>query len=325
MSKRNNTIYLLILAAPVILALCLMAGSTSFGFPDMTAETGQSIFYLRLYRVLAGFAVGAALSCAGAVLQALLRNPLAEPYVIGVSSGAGLGAALAIVSGFASLNSAIMPASAFVFAIATLIMVYALASAGGRLSIYGLILSGVIVSSICSSLLMSLITFSQSEEIHSIMWWMLGNLEVPSRSLFIVSAILIMAGISGIWMMSLELNALSLGREMAHHVGVRTRLAISIGLVLATLITASAVSISGLIGFVGLVVPHVVRTFAGPDHRRLVPVCALTGGLFLVICDAVARTIMAPQELPVGVVTALIGGPFFISILRGRRKKGWIE
>jgi len=301
-----------------------MSGSTGFGIPDLGGETGQSIFLLRVYRVLTALLVGAALSCAGTVLQALLRNPLAEPYVIGVSSGAGLGAAMAIVSGIAAMNSATLPACAFLCAIITLAIVYILANSAGRLSIYGLVLSGVIVSSICSSLLMSIVALSPTEEIQSIMWWMLGNLEISSLPLFGVSAVLITAGIAGIWIMAPELNALSLGRDMAHHVGVHTKISISIGLGLATMITAAAVSISGLIGFVGLVVPHVVRTVAGPDHRSLIPLTALVGGLFLASCDAVARTAIS-SELPVGVVTSIIGGPFFIAILRGRRKKGWIE
>ncbi|MDD4872961.1 MAG: iron ABC transporter permease [Kiritimatiellae bacterium] len=325
MFKRNHIVIYFLVAVPIILLLCIMTGSTGFGIPDTGTETGRSILYLRLYRVFTGFVVGAALSCAGAVLQALLRNPLAEPYVIGVSSGAGLGATLAIASGLSAISSATLPFSAFVFAIATLVIVYGLANTAGRISIYGLVLSGVIVSSICSSLLMSIVALSQSHEIQSIMWWLLGNLEVSSRPLFIVSSVLILVGSCGIWLMAPELNALSLGREMAHHVGVRTKLSIAIGLILATLITAAAVSISGLIGFVGLVVPHTVRTITGPDHRRLIPVTAITGGLFLALCDAVARIALAPRELPVGVVTALIGGPFFITILRGRRKQGWIE
>jgi len=320
---RHINIYL-ILATPVIVAFCLMSGSTGFGIPDLSSETGQSIFLLRVYRVLAGLFVGAALSCSGAVLQAILRNPLAEPYVIGVSSGAGLGAAVAIVSGIAAMNSTALPVCAFLSAIATLAIVYALANNAGRLSIYGLILSGVIVSSICSSLLMSIVALAPTEEIQSIMWWMLGNLEISSRPLFAVSALLITFSIAGIWIMAPELNALSLGRDMAHHVGVHTRISISIGLGFVTLLTSAAVSISGLIGFVGLVVPHVVRTTSGPDHRRLIPLAALTGGLFLAFCDAVARTV-ASSELPVGVVTSLIGGPFFIAVLRGRRIKGWIE
>jgi iron complex transport system permease protein len=323
--KKEYVPWLLLVISPVVLAFCLMAGATGFGFPDCGTEAGRSIFILRIFRVLAGFAVGAALSTSGAVLQAILRNPLAEPYVIGVSSGAGLGAALAIVSGLTSIGYAILPCSAFLFALATLALVYVFASIAGRLSIYGLVLSGVIVSSVCSSLLMSIIALSQSDEIQTIMWWMLGNLDVSSRALFSMIAIVIALGSAGIWLLAPELNALSLGQETAHHVGVRTGLALSTGLALATMITAAAVSVSGLIGFVGLVVPHVFRSLTGPDHRRLIPSVVIGGGLFLAVCDAVARTVIVPRELPVGVVTALVGGPFFIIILRKRWKQGWIE
>jgi iron complex transport system permease protein len=136
---------------------------------------------------------------------------------------------------------------------------------------------------------------------------------------------MILAGCAGAWLLAPELNALALGQEMAHHVGVRTAFTIGAGLVLATLITATAVSMSGIIGFVGLIVPHVCRSLFGADHRRLIPASGLAGGLFLAVCDAAARTVLAPREIPVGVVTALLGGPFFLAILRARRQQGWME
>jgi iron complex transport system permease protein len=319
MRERRFT-WLIFLATPLLLGLCLLMGASKLGLPADSA-----IFYLRLYRVLAGFVVGAALASAGVVLQALLRNPLAEPYVLGVSSGAGLGAALAIMTGVAALSAIVLPISAFVCAALTLVGVYSLASDGGKLSIYGLILSGVIVSSLCSSILMFIVTLASTTGLHSIIWWMLGNLEMYSRPLLVVSSVLIGCGLAAAWALAPELNALALGQEMAHHVGVRTRFAITLGLGLATLITATAVALAGLIGFVGLIVPHVVRSLVGPDHRRLIPTAALAGGVFLAICDAVARTILAPVEIPVGVITALIGGPFFLVILKSRKKRRWIE
>jgi iron complex transport system permease protein len=318
MNKRL-VMWLTLIAMPVLLALCLLMGASKIGIPSDSA-----IFQLRLYRVVAGFVVGAALACAGVVLQALLRNPLAEPYVLGVSSGAGVGAALAILSGLASLSMAVLPVTAFVCAAITLAVVYGLAGTGGRLSIYGLILSGVIVSSLCSSILMFMVALAPTSGLHSVIWWMLGNLEMYSLPLLVISSTLILCGMAGAWMLAPELNALALGGEMAHHVGVRTRLAVTLGLALATLITATAVALAGLIGFVGLIVPHVVRRLVGPDHRRLIPAAALAGGVFLAVCDAVARTILS-TEVPVGVITALLGGPFFLVILRSRRKQGWIE
>ena len=305
--------------APITFALCLLAGDSGDVFP------GRAVMLIRLSRVLSGFVVGGSLACAGAVFQALLRNPLAEPYVLGVSSGAGLGAAVAILTGMAATSFLALPLIAFVFAGITLIIVYALASTGGRTSVYGLILSGVIVSSICSSFLMFLITNAPVEGLHGIVWWMLGDLEVMSQPLLVAVSLFCLIGMAGIWLIAPELNALTLGQDVAHFVGVRTKRSITLGLALGTFVTAAAVSHSGLIGFVGLIVPHVLRTIIGPDHRLLIPACALAGGIFLALCDAVGRVIFAPEGMPVGVITALIGGPFFLVILRRRRSDNWIE
>jgi iron complex transport system permease protein len=153
---------------------------------------------------------------------------------------------------------------------------------------------------------------------------MLGNLDVSSNALLATTGGVVLAGFIGIWLLASEFNALTLGHDMAHYLGVRVRLAIGIGLLLATLITAASVGIAGLIGFVGLIVPHVMRALVGPDHRRLIPACALGGGAFLAVCDAIARTVMS-AEIPVGVVTALVGGPFFLVLLRTRRKEQWLS
>ncbi|MEI6971559.1 MAG: iron chelate uptake ABC transporter family permease subunit [bacterium] len=299
------------------------SGAVQGTLPDGQDMAGASR-RLQLFRVLAAFIVGAALACAGIVLQALLKNPLAEPYVLGVSSGAALGAALAIVGGLATAGAFVLPAVAFAAGAATLALVYVLSRSGGQPSIYGLIISGVIVSSVCSSILMFILAVTPVEGIHSILWWMLGNLQVTSYPLLEAVSILVVSGIAVIWLMSPELNALTLGQEMAHYVGIRTKMAIPLGLAMATLITAAAVAMTGLIGFIGLIVPHVVRNVVGPDHRRLIPAAALAGGVFLALCDLLARTVIAPVEIPVGVITALLGGPFFLIILRSRRKGGWI-
>lgn len=313
------------LLAPVLLGACLLVGASGFGLPDTATEGGRAILQLRLERVVTGFLVGAALACAGVVFQAILRNPLAEPYVLGVSSGAGLGAAIAILSGFGAASVFALPAVAFAAAALTLAIVYALASEGGAPSVYGLILSGVIVSAIASSLLMFLVATAPVEGLHSVIWWMLGNLQPASRALLGGTAALVLCGCLGTWLLAPELNALTLGSETAHHLGVRTRATIVAGLALATLVTAGAVGLAGLIGFVGLIVPHVVRHLVGPDHRVLIPAAALYGGVFLALCDAVARVILAPREMPVGVVTALCGGPFFLAILRSRKLRGWMN
>ena len=309
---------LLYLLAPIALAACVLLGPHGFAWPDTTTPIGQALLYLRLHRVAAGFVVGAGLACSGAVLQALLRNPLADPYVLGVSGGGALGAALAIFFGWNMLHALALPAGAFAVALATLLLVYRLASRGGVVSVYGLILSGVVISSMLGSLLMLLVVFA-GDRLPPIVFWMLGNLQVSDTSLLLScgSGVGIACGI--VWLLSRELNALTLGRDMAHHLGVRTELVVGLALAAATLAAASAVALCGLIGFVGLIEPHAMRHVVGADHRRLLPATAVAGGVFLVLCDTCARLVAAPVELPVGVITALFGGPFFLVLLRRRK------
>ena len=325
MSRQRLALYLVAAAALPALGVCVLLGPSEIGLPDYRTATGQAVLLLRLTRVAAGFLVGASLSCAGVILQALLRNPLAEPYVLGVSSGAGLGAAIAILSGLAASSMLVLPVTAFLFASLTLGLVYGLARRTAGTSVYGLILSGVIVSSVCSSVLMFLVSVAPIEGLHSVMWWMLGDLQIASAGLLGAVALFSGAAMLAAWALAPEWNALTLGREMAHHIGIRTRLAYGLGLVLATLMAASAVAIAGLIGFVGLIVPHVMRNVVGPDHRRLIPASILSGGVFLALCDAVARTLLHGVEIPVGVVTALLGGPFFMLLLRRKHREGWLE
>jgi iron complex transport system permease protein len=325
MTRKTLTLLLLLMSIPILLCLCLLMGASGVGIPDLGTDIGRSILLLRLNRLLCGLVVGAALSCAGVVFQAILRNPLADPYVLGVSSGAGLGAALCILTGISLSVTVALPASAFIAGALTLAIVFFLAGRrGGSPSVYGLILSGVIVGSICSSFLMFLIARADKEGLHSVIWWMLGNLQPATPGLLAVSAVITFIGCMGIWAIAPELNALTLGKEIAHNVGIRTTVIIITGLGLATLVTAAAVGMAGLIGFVGLIVPHVMRALVGPDHKRLIPMTILCGGVFLSLCDAIARTVFA-TEVPVGVVTAVCGGPFFLIILNQRRRSRWTE
>jgi len=320
---KKHAAWILLALTPLVMGACLFVGAADLAIQDLQTPLGRAIFWLRASRIAAGFVVGGALACSGAVLQALLRNPLAEPYVLGVSGGSALGAALAIFFGAAGVFT--LSFSAFAAGILALAIVYLLAYRSGVPSLYALLLSGVIISAICSSLLMLIISIAPAEGLHSITWWMLGNLQVTSLPLLAVSAALVLAAFCGLWLMARELNALTLGREMAHHLGVRTRLVVTLGLGLATLMTAAGVAVAGLIGFVGLIVPHAMRGLVGPDHRRLIPAATLAGGLFLTLCDTLARTLVAPIEIPVGVITALVGGPFFLMLLRRRRHGGWSE
>lgn len=315
----TRQILLWMLPLPALLGLGLLAGSTGFGFPDLSSPTGHALFELRLSRVITGFVVGAALSCSGCVLQAVLRNALAEPYVLGVSSGGSLGAATVIATGLSALSPLALPAGAFLAAATTLLLVCLLASRTSRCSPNALILTGVVAGSMLSSLLMLLLSFAKSRAVHSITWWLLGSLQATSWPLIGCVSVLVALAILALCLEARSLNALALGQETAHHLGVSTRRAVPVVLAAATLAAAAAVAVSGIIGFVGLIVPHALRRLAGANHRTLLPCAALFGGTFLVLCDVLARVLFAPHEIPVGVVTSLLGGPFFLYLLTGRK------
>lgn len=319
-------IVLFLVAVPLLLGLSLLFGPTGVMLPDFNEPVGKAIMALRFNRLVMGLLVGSALSVSGVVFQAILRNPLAEPYVLGVSGGAGLGATMAILFGVVAAVPLSLPLTAFVSAVATLFLVYGIASkgSGGGPSVYSLILSGVIISAICSSLIMFFVSMASVEGLHNVVWWMLGSLQPVPGGQRLVSVLFIASGIGGAWLLSSRLNALTLGREMAHYQGINADVVIMVGLLCATLMAATAVSMAGMIGFVGLIVPHVARAMFGPDHRWLIPLSAVGGGTFLAVCDAFARTVLAPIEVPVGVVTALAGGPFFLLILQRKMKSTWI-
>jgi len=307
---------------PFIAALSLLSGSSGFGWPDTATPTGRALLELRVCRLATGFIVGAALSCSGCALQAVLRNALAEPFVLGVSSGGSLGAAIVIAFGLAATSPLILPGGAFVAAAATLLLVCSLARRCSGYTPNTLILTGVVVGSMLSSLLMLVLSFARTRAVHSITWWLLGSLQSTSWPIIGSAASLVVCAFAALLAEARTLDALSLGHETAHHLGVRTRVAVPVILTAATLAAACAVAISGIIGFVGLVVPHALRRVAGASHRTLLPCAAIAGGAFLVLCDTLARTATAPHEIPVGVITSLSGGPFFLYLLTRRGKLG---
>ncbi len=311
-------------AVALIAALGLLVGVDGVALPDWQSRVGRAILSLRLSRLATGLVVGGALAAAGVVFQGVLRNPLADPYVLGISGGGALGAALAIVLGWHLRHSLFLPGGAFVLAAVTLVLVYMLASYDGVPSIYGLILSGVIVSAMASSLLMLILSLATMEGLHSITWWTLGNLQGGSSTLLASCGGAIGAAVVVIFWMARDLDVLTLGRGAAHNMGVTGRTMVIL-LSAATLAAAAAVALAGLIGFVGLVVPHAMRQWLGAGHRRLLTGSILAGGGLLVLCDCVARLVLAPRELPVGVITALIGGPFFLVLLRRRRQSWRVE
>lgn len=285
--------------------------------PDDVSRAAEVIvFELRLPRVLVAAIVGAALAASGAVFQGMFRNPLADPAIIGVSSGAALGAVLVIVTvGAGALGAFAVPAAAFAGAIATAFVVYRLARIGPSVQVATLLLAGVATAAVVSSL-MSVVMSSSGEQIRDIYAWLLGGLVAEGWRSIAILVPVVAVGVAGAALLAHDLNVLALGEERAVQLGVELdgtkRRAIAVGALLA----AAAVSVAGVIGFVGLMTPHLLRLAIGADHRRLVPASVLGGATLLVLADLVARTVIAPAELPVGVVTALLGGPFFLFLLR---------
>ncbi len=299
-------------------AISIAIGSTHVAWSG-TWNTG--IVELRAARALMAAVAGAGLSMAGAVFQALLRNPLAEPYVLGVTAGAGIGAALAIVTGIAVAGAWTVPGMAFVGALGTILLVQALArTPTGGLPVETMLLAGVSVSAVLNSLLMFLVSVAPSEKLHGVVWWLLGNLQVVDWRLLEMVGAVVAAGLFVSILWARDLNLLALGDASAGHLGLNVERSRLLFFVIASLVTGATVAACGIIGFVGLIVPHAVRLLVGPDHRRLLPAAALVGAAFLMLADCLARTLLTPNEIPIGVVTALAGGPLFIMLLRRHKR-----
>jgi iron complex transport system permease protein len=284
------------------------------------------IFQIRLPRIMLALFVGASLSIAGAAMQGLLRNPLADPYTIGVSSGAAVGAALVLIifrQAASHIGTFSLPLAAFLGALLTGILVYQLAQIDGHLAVETLILAGVIISSFMSAVLSYLLTVA-GQNLQQVIYWLMGNLALRGSEYFIYTLPYLAFGVIALCFFGRELNILTFGEETAGQLGVSVERTKRLILLLTTLLTGVAVALAGTIAFVGLIVPHLCRLFLGPDHRVLLPVSAIGGGIFLILADTVARTIVSPVELPVGVVTAFLGAPFFVYLLRTRNKKGYL-
>ncbi len=287
---------------------------TNPGAGGMESINEVIILQIRLPRIILAVLVGSALAVAGATMQGLFRNPMADPYVIGISSGAAFGASMAILFSFN------IPILAFLCAVGTAFLVYGIARGGGGIPMETLLLSGIAVAAFFSAMT-SLIIYLAGEDLHQIIFWLMGGLWASDWGKVTAAFPFISLGIAGIFIFSRDLNAMLLGEEPAQHLGIEVEKVKKILLILVSLITGTAVSVSGIIGFIGLIIPHMVRLVVGPDYRILIPSCALVGGILLVWTDTLARTVIAPTELPVGIITALLGVPFFIYLLR-RRKRG---
>lgn len=278
---------------------------------------------IRLPRVLLAALVGGALALCGAVMQGLFRNPLADPYLLGIASGATAGAALTIALHLDIYWGAV-PIGAFLGGVLAVTMVYRIAQTRwAQLDNYALILSGVALAALFSAVTSFLLFYrGASHDARRLIFWILGGLG-GAQWVYVLGLLgtLLVAGMI-LLLFARDLNALALGEEMAAHLGIEPRHLRKILLFAVTLLTAVAVAVSGTIGFVGLIVPHMLRLIVGPDHRLLLPTSALGGAVLLTLCDAVARTVLSPAELPIGIITALLGAPFFLFLLRRRAQLG---
>ncbi len=310
---------------PAILKMVLNRVAV-FDFPATWRAVDETIiFQIRLPRVIGGALVGAALATAGVLFQGLLRNPMADPYIIGTSAGAALGATIAMTLpiNLAFLGFGLVPAAAFIGALATVFLVYNLARVGGKTPIISMLLAGFVVSALLAAVMALMMSMSDrfGLNLHSVYSFLMGHISVTSWGQIAIIAPLVIGGIIAARFFAFHLNAFSLGEEGAAYLGIEIERDKILILALGSLLTAAAVSISGLVGFVGLVVPHAMRLSLGPDHRFLLPASALAGAAFLVIADLLARTLLAPVEIPVGVITAITGAPFFIYLLRHARRE----
>jgi iron complex transport system permease protein len=289
------------------------------GLKGAGTETERAIILsLRFPRALLAGLVGAGLSVSGVIFQALLRNPLADPYILGVSSGAAVGAIIAILMGLSTLSIG-LPLASFIGALLTIFIVFNFGKQDGKIHPNTLLLAGVIIGSFLSALIMFFISISQKEELHTIIFWLMGDFSFSNPQAVYMISPYIFFGFIFLYLRAGQLNLILSGEESALQMGVDVERLKLISYLLASLITAASVSVCGLIGFVGLIVPHSVRLIFGPDHRLLLPSAALIGASFLIASDTFARTLLAPTELPVGVITAAFGGPFFIYLLRTRK------
>ena len=326
---------LLLLAA---MALSLLTGASDasvgrlvagwFGANDdpMLARDRLVYFDIRLPRMLLGMLIGAGLAVSGVVMQGLFRNPLADPGLVGVSAGAGLGAVTVIVLGGTVLAPLMavfgiygLQVFAFLGGLATTLVLYRVATRGGQTQVATMLLAGIAIAALASALMGVLIYIASDSQLRDFTFWSLGSLAGSNWQKVLASGPIILAALACCAFLARGLNALTMGEATANHLGVPVQRLKRIAIVAVAAATGASVAVSGGIGFVGIVVPHLLRLVIGPDHRYLLPASALLGAAFLLVADAVSRTVVAPAELPIGIVTAAVGGPFFLWILLRKR------
>jgi iron complex transport system permease protein len=311
-----------LLAGAMYLGISVGSTGSNFGdsmrllFMDKSAGSVPEaiIRQIRLPRVLLAALVGAALSLGGLVFQALLRNPLAEPYILGISGGSAIGAIIGIILGLSYFPG--VSIMAFTGSLATLILLLAMSSGQALFKKDSLLLSGVMVNAFCSAVIMFLISMTRDDRLHNIMFWLMGDLSTANiEQVGFLAVALIPCFILIFWLSNI-MNLLLMGRDMAQTMGVNIKIVTFTLLVVTSFMVSATVSYCGLIGFVGLVIPHLFRIILGSDHRILVPACVLGGGAYMVVCDLLAKILPSQGEMPAGVITALIGAPLFIYLLK---------
>jgi iron complex transport system permease protein len=310
-------------SVPVGTTFNILADKLPFVNIDQTWSnaTATIVLDIRLPRIILAGLVGAALAIAGATYQGLFRNPLADPYLIGVAQGASLGAVIGFLlpTAWNLTGTGVIPVFAFTGAIAATVVVYLLSRVGKTLPVSVLILAGVALSALISSIVSYLVIFS-GDRLHSIIFWMMGSFSGSEWSEVLIALPYIALGTAVIVIFARLLNVMQLDEEQAQQLGVNVERFKLILLAAATLITAASVAFVGTIGFVGIIIPHIVRLIWGADHRYLLPLAILTGAIFMILADLISRTILAPTEIPIGVITAICGAPFFLYLLRRRKR-----
>lgn len=314
-----------LLPVSVLLSVSIGESHTSWDnwvelFRGQESLEASILYHIRLPRTLMAIVVGGSLSLCGVILQGIYRNPLVEPYTLGISGGASLGATLTMVLGWTVLGSWTLPFSGFLGALLAIVMVYALSRARGQVDIQWMLLVGVMVSFIASSVVMFLMSIASVKDIPGIVFWTMGALTRPMDALLIAGLLLSFVVLVIAMFLALQLNALSVGDAIARHLGVNTNVVIRVLFLLTSLLTGYCIALAGVIGFVGLVVPHFTRFCVGQDHRWLLPLSYLNGATFLLLCDVVARLLLAPSELPIGVITGIVGGLSFLGIISQRKR-----
>lgn len=320
-----------LLAVSLGIGLAVGPSGASFGsvldvlaHPREPGPLADIVWRVRWPRLVLAMGVGASLSLAGVIFQALLRNPLADPFVLGVSGGAALGGIAVLALGATwGMGPEAVPFAGFAGALLATVLLYSISAVGGRVSATPLLLTGVVFNAFASAAIIFLASLAGLVDGARIFLWLIGNLSLARLDVSFAVAVFLALGLAVALGLARSLNLLALGDEAAEHLGVAVEWHKRILLLATSLMVGAAVSVSGLIGFVGLIIPHFLRLLLGPDHRLLVPASAVVGAAFLVLCDTAARSVLGGRELPVGAITALVGGPLFLVLLRRSQYRVW--